>query len=42
MGSRKHWIGDHYRRFSDRPRVWLAPGLGTYRSNTKKKKVLVS
>ena len=32
--SRKPWVGDHNRSFSDRP--------GTYRSNTRKKKVLVS
>lgn len=40
--SRKPWTGDCNTRFSDSPQVWLTPGLGTYRSNTKKKKVLVS
>ena len=40
--SRKHWVGTTLGGSPTGPRVWLAAGLGTYRSNTKKKKVLVS
>lgn len=42
MVSRKHWVGTTLGGSPTGPRVWLAAGLGTYRSNTKKKKVLVS